>query len=139
MRWRLNPETECRAAVPADKSSLKFKRSMCTALATGVLSLTLVGLPAGSAGADPVLSNPTAALDRLAELSRESERTTEALHNAQIDLEGKQAAQRDAEARLARDRTPSRRPNPGSISSGPRSASWRPRVTKARGPIGSMR
>ncbi len=90
--------------MPADKSSLKFKRSMCTALATGVLSLTLVGLPAGSAGADPVLSNPTAALDRLAELSRESERTTEALHNAQIDLEGKQAAQRDAEARLARDR-----------------------------------
>ena len=37
------------------------------------------------------------ALDRLAELSRESERTTEALHNAQIDLEGKQAAQRSSQ------------------------------------------
>lgn len=84
--------------------SQKMKRSMCTALATGVLSLTLVGLPASSAGADPVVSNPTQALDRLADLSRESERTTEALHNAQIDLDGKQAAQRDAEARLTADR-----------------------------------
>ncbi len=95
-----NPETESRAAVP----SQKMKRSMCTALATGVLSLTLVGLPAASAGADPVVNNPTEALERLAELSRESEQTTEALHNAQIDLDGKQAVQRDAEARLAGDR-----------------------------------
>ncbi|WP_258195112.1 NlpC/P60 family protein [Rhodococcus sp. OK519] len=77
---------------------------MCAALATGVLSLALVGLPAGPAGADPVLSNPTEALDRLASLSRESEQTTEALHNAQIDLEGKQSVQRDADARLAGDR-----------------------------------
>jgi len=81
-----------------------MKRSMCTALATGVLSLTLVGLPAASAGADPVVNNPTDALEQLSELSRESERTTEALHDAQIDLDGKQAVQRDAEARLASDR-----------------------------------
>lgn len=90
--------------MPSQKSSQKMKRSMCAALATGVLSLTLVGLPAGSAGADPLVSNPTEALERLADLSRESEQTTEALHNAQIDLDGKQAAQRDAEARLAGDR-----------------------------------
>lgn len=90
--------------MPARKPSLIKKRSMCTALATGMLALTLVGLPASSAGADPVLSNPTEALERLAELSRESERTTEALHNAQIDLDGKRAAQHDAEARLAEDR-----------------------------------
>ncbi|RVW05618.1 protein p60 precursor [Rhodococcus xishaensis] len=80
-----------------------MKRSMCTALAAGVLSLTIVGLPASSAGADPVLNNPTAALEQLAELSRESEQTTEALHDAQIELDNKQAAQRDAEARLASD------------------------------------
>nr|WP_156112012.1 NlpC/P60 family protein [Prescottella defluvii] len=77
---------------------------MRAALAAGVLSLTLVGLPAGPAGADPVMNNPTEALERLADLSRESEQTTEALHNAQIDLDGKRAAQGDAEARLAADR-----------------------------------
>lgn len=84
--------------------SQKMKRSMCTAVATGMLSLTLVGLPGASAGADPVVNNPTQALERLADLSRESERTTEALHNAQIDLDAKQGVQRDAEARLAGDR-----------------------------------
>ncbi|WP_217497530.1 NlpC/P60 family protein [Rhodococcus sp. SGAir0479] len=84
--------------------SKKMKRSLCTAVAAGVLSLTVAGLPAASAGADPVVNNATQALERLADLSRESERTTEALHNAQIDLDGKQAAQRDAEARLAADR-----------------------------------
>ncbi|QBJ98497.1 protein p60 precursor [Rhodococcus sp. ABRD24] len=81
-----------------------MKRSMCTALATGVLSLTLVAIPAMPASADPVVANPTEALERLAELSRQSEQTTEALHNAQIDLDGKQSAQRTAEARLASDR-----------------------------------
>ncbi|WP_305095275.1 NlpC/P60 family protein [Prescottella sp. R16] len=77
---------------------------MCTALATGMVSLALVGLPGSTAAADPVVDNPTAALERLADLSRESEQTTEALHNAQIDLESKQTAARDAEARLAADR-----------------------------------
>lgn len=73
-----------------------------------MLTLTLVAVSAGTAGtasADPALDNPTAALERLAELSRESEQTTEAMHNAQIDLESKLSVQHDAEARNAGDRT----------------------------------
>ncbi|WP_137723856.1 C40 family peptidase [Prescottella subtropica] len=76
---------------------------MRAALVAGMLSLTLVGIPGPVAVADPVVDDPTAALEQLADLSRESERTTEVLHAAQIDLDGKQATQRDAEARLAAD------------------------------------
>lgn len=44
-------------------------------------------------------------MTELADLSRASEETTEAMHNAQIDLDAKMAAQREAEDRLARDRS----------------------------------
>jgi len=55
------------------------------------------------AGADPVITNPTEALDKLGELSRVSEQTNEALHNAQIDLDAKLAVANDADVRSAAD------------------------------------
>ncbi|AOW92880.1 protein p60 precursor [Rhodococcus sp. WMMA185] len=75
-------------------------RSVLTAVA---LSLVLVALPSIQAGADPAFTNPSDSMARLGELSRQSEQTTEALHNAQIDLEAKQSAQREAEAAAAND------------------------------------
>lgn len=78
-----------------------MKRSLRSMLTAGVLSLALVTLPSVQAGADPAAISPTEALTKLGELSRQSEQTTEALHNAQIDLEAKQSAQRAAEAALA--------------------------------------
>ncbi|MFE7420781.1 NlpC/P60 family protein [Rhodococcus sp. NPDC057529] len=84
-------------------ASHKMKRSLGSVLTAGVLSAALVSLPSIPAGADPVTTNPTEALTKLGDLSRQSEQTSEALHNAQIDLEAKQSAQRDADARLAAD------------------------------------
>ncbi|NGP07688.1 C40 family peptidase [Rhodococcus sp. 14C212] len=80
----------------------RTKRSLRALVAIGVL-LT-VAFAAAPAGADPVGESPTVALERLAELSRKSEQTTEALHNAGIDLDAKVEAQRAADAALARDR-----------------------------------
>ncbi len=88
---------------PHSVGSNKMKRSLRSMLTVGVLSLTLTSLPTVSAGADPVVTNPTEALAKLGDLSRQSEQTSEALHNAQIDLDAKLAAQRDAEAKLAGD------------------------------------
>ncbi|WP_137873291.1 C40 family peptidase [Rhodococcus sp. Q] len=78
-------------------------RSRSTTLATGVLAFALIAGTAGPAAADPALDNPTAALERLSELSRTSEQTAEAMHNAQIDLDSKLAVQRDSEARHQQD------------------------------------
>ncbi len=54
---------------------------------------------AGNVSADPA----TDALARLNELSRTAEQTTEAMHSAQLDLDAKLAAQKDAEDRKAAD------------------------------------
>lgn len=78
-------------------------RKRSTAVATGMLALALIVGTPGPASADPALDNPTAALERLTDLSRKSEQTTEAMHNAQIDLDSKLAVQRDAEARHVQD------------------------------------
>ncbi|MFD4294527.1 NlpC/P60 family protein [Rhodococcus sp. NPDC058505] len=78
-------------------------RTRSTAIATGLLSLVLVAAGTGPAVADPAIDNPTAALERLADLSRKAEQTTEAMHNAQIDLDSKLSVQRDAEARHEQD------------------------------------
>ena len=43
------------------------------------------------------------ALAKLNELSRQAERTTEAMHSAQLDLNNKLAAQQDAEAKHTAD------------------------------------
>ncbi|MFZ2530518.1 MAG: C40 family peptidase [Rhodococcus sp. (in: high G+C Gram-positive bacteria)] len=80
----------------------RTKRTLCTGLVAG--ALLAVGITAPPAIADPAVDNPTAALEHLADLSRRSEQTNEALHNAGIDLEAKQAAEHDADARLAADR-----------------------------------
>ncbi|NLU82888.1 C40 family peptidase [Rhodococcus sp. HNM0569] len=51
---------------------------------------------------DPVvLDGATDAMNRLADLGRKSEQTNEALHNAQIELDAKQAAQAVADERVA--------------------------------------
>ncbi|MGW0175760.1 NlpC/P60 family protein [Rhodococcus sp. NPDC003322] len=78
-------------------------RRRSTAIATGALSLVLVAVGAGPATADPAIDNPTAALERLSDLSRKSEQATEAMHNAQIDLDSKLSVQRDAELRHEQD------------------------------------
>lgn len=59
-----------------------------------VLALT-IGDSAGTGWADPASD----ALARMTELSREAERTTEAVYSAELDLETKLAAQRAAEDR----------------------------------------
>ncbi|GFG55102.1 peptidoglycan hydrolase RipC [Mycolicibacterium agri] len=65
-----------------------------------LLSLTVfAAMLAGNVQADPADD----ALAKLTELSRQAERTTEAMHSAQIDLDNKLAAQRDAEAKHAAD------------------------------------
>lgn len=62
-------------------------------------------LTAAPAAADPVPgTSASEAMARLADLSHQSELTTEAMHNAQIELDAKTAAQREAEDRLAADR-----------------------------------
>jgi peptidoglycan DL-endopeptidase CwlO len=57
------------------------------------------GILAGNVQADPAAD----ALAKLNELSREAERTTEAMHSAQLDLDNKLAAQTAAEAEQAAD------------------------------------
>lgn len=57
------------------------------------------GVSAGGAYADPAED----ALAKLTELSRQAEQLTEAMHSAQLDLDGKVAAQAAAEARHAND------------------------------------
>jgi peptidoglycan DL-endopeptidase CwlO len=59
----------------------------------------LSGALAAHAAADPAND----ALAKLNELSRQAEQTTEAMHSAQIDLNGKLAAQRAADKKLADD------------------------------------
>ncbi|MFC9790915.1 NlpC/P60 family protein [Rhodococcus sp. NPDC127528] len=84
-------------------ASHRSRRSRGGALVTGVLSIALVAAATGTAGADPAPDSPTTALEKLSDLSRKSEQTTEAMHNAQIDLDSKVAVQRDAEARHLAD------------------------------------
>lgn len=60
-----------------------------------VLALTL-GNSTGTGRADPPAAD---ALARMRELSREAERTSEAIYSAELDLEAKLAAQRQAEDR----------------------------------------
>jgi len=73
-----------------------FRRSVLAAIA-GILALS--GLFAGNVPADPA-TDPVAKLN---ELSRQAERTTEAMHSAQLDLNNKVAAQRAAEKKHDED------------------------------------
>jgi len=65
-----------------------------------ITALTLFGgILAGNVQADPAAD----ALAKLNELSRQAERTTEAMHSAELDLDNKLAAQTAAEAKQAAD------------------------------------
>jgi peptidoglycan DL-endopeptidase CwlO len=65
-----------------------------------ITALTLFGgILAGNVQADPADD----ALAKLNELSRQAERTTEAMHSAQLDLDNKLAAQSAAEAKQSAD------------------------------------
>ena len=65
-----------------------------------ITALTLFGgILAGNVHADPADD----ALAKLNELSRQAERTTEAMHSAQLDLDNKLAAQTAAEAKQSAD------------------------------------
>ncbi|MGB3769683.1 MAG: C40 family peptidase [Rhodococcus sp. (in: high G+C Gram-positive bacteria)] len=82
-----------------------MRSSARTVVLAGALVSTLVIVPVGTASADPVPGGSASeSVARLSDLSRESEQTTEAMHNAQIDLDAKLAAQRDADGRLEADR-----------------------------------
>ncbi len=65
-----------------------------------ITALTLLGgILAGNVQADPAAD----ALAKLNELSRQAERTTEAMHSAELDLDNKLAAQTAAEAKQSAD------------------------------------
>ena len=84
----------------------RVKRSIGSALAVGALSIALAGVPAGSATADPVAAVPNTAseaVQRLTDLSRQSEQLNEQLNNAKIDMDKKAAAQQAAEAKVGAD------------------------------------
>ncbi len=70
-------------------------------LVIGAVSVFTIfgGVLAANVAADPAED----ALAKLNELSRQAERTTEAMHSAQLDLNNKLAAQQDADARHAAD------------------------------------
>ncbi|OMC54717.1 endopeptidase [Mycobacterium sp. IS-2888] len=72
-----------------------------TRLVVGILagSTVFAGALAASAAADPADD----AMAKLNELSRQAERTTEAMHSAQLDLNAKLGAQRAAEKKHADD------------------------------------
>lgn len=74
------------------------QRSVRRLMVTAVVAVGLLVGPATVAGADPAPGDPST---RLSELSRQSEETTEAMHNAQIDLDAKTADRDRANAVLA--------------------------------------
>ena len=81
----------------------RFKRSLGRALAVGLLSVAMAGTPALPAAADPAMlpDSSSEAVQKLVELARYSEQVTEALKDAQIDLDNKIAVQQAAEAKQA--------------------------------------
>lgn len=79
-----------------------IKQTVRAVLVTSILLVPCVA--ASPATADPVAGSPTAQLEHLADLSRRSEQTTEALHNATIDLDARVAEQHEAQLRADADR-----------------------------------
>ncbi len=78
----------------------RITRGLKRPVICAISALTLFGgVLAATVQADPAAD----ALAKLNELSRQAERTTEAMHSAQLDLDNKLAAQQDAEAKHAAD------------------------------------
>lgn len=85
-------------------ASRRSKRSLGGVCAAAVLSIALASTPAASADPVALPGNSSEALQRLDELARQSEQTNEALNQAKVDLEQKEAQRRDAEGKQAADR-----------------------------------
>ncbi|MEK8071242.1 NlpC/P60 family protein [Rhodococcus sp. EXRC-4A-4] len=68
------------------------------------LAASITVVPTTTAIAQPGFDSASDAQTELAELSRESEQTTESLHNAQIDLDAKNQQQLDAQAVVEQSR-----------------------------------
>ena len=78
----------------------RITRGLKRPVICAISALTLFGgILAGNVQADPAGD----ALAKLNELSRQAERTTEAMHSAQLDLDNKLAAQQDAESKHTAD------------------------------------
>ncbi len=82
------------------------RRSIGGVFAVALLSLALAATPAGQAAADPVAlpGGASEAMQKLTDLSRQSEQTNEALNNARVELDKKLAVQKDSEARQIADK-----------------------------------
>ncbi|MGZ8180258.1 NlpC/P60 family protein [Williamsia sp. SKLECPSW1] len=72
-------------------------RGVVSCVATLLVAVGVVCLAAPS-GADPVTRNPDQLLARYTSLGREAEQSSEAMHNAQIELDAKNAELRSADA-----------------------------------------
>ena len=82
------------------KRKQRITRGLKRPVIYAISALTLFGgVLAANVQADPADD----ALAKLNELSRQAERTTEAMHSAQLDLDNKLAAQADAEAKHTAD------------------------------------
>ncbi len=79
----------------------RVTRSKGSVLAAASMAACLLVAPSATANAQPGGGSEPDGQAKLAELSRESEQTNEALHNAQIDLDAKTAVKKDAEDALA--------------------------------------
>jgi cell wall-associated NlpC family hydrolase len=75
-------------------------RGAVSCIAAALVGIVLVCTAAPS-GADPVVKNPDQLLARYSSLARESEKASEAMHNAQIDLDRRQAEVRAADTAVA--------------------------------------
>ena len=78
----------------------------CRSLGRSLIGATAIAVLVALAVVGDVSADPAAdALARMNELSRQTERTTEAMHTAQMDLDAKLAAQRAADDKQGADQT----------------------------------
>ena len=75
-------------------------RGVVSCIATLVVGVVVL-CSAGPVGADPVTRNPDQLLARYTSLGRDAEKASEAMHNAQIDLDRRQAEVRAADIALS--------------------------------------
>lgn len=78
----------------------RVARGVVSCIATLIVGVVVL-CSAGPVGADPVTRNPDQLLARYTSLGRDAEKASEAMHNAQIDLDRRQAEVRAADAAVA--------------------------------------
>jgi peptidoglycan DL-endopeptidase CwlO len=86
-----------RKRLKSERVSLRVAQRLVVGALAGLVALS--GVAASDVLADPAND----AMAKLNELSRQAEQTTEAMHSAQLDLNNKLAAQRDAEKKHTDD------------------------------------